>query len=218
MADCCQLLRARPRRRRLLAALLVAGQVASCGVSKKYFREPETDDEAPRGSEERQAPQDGRHSQSSAGEKNHEYAVQAGWPEVEFEYRARSKVFVSFGILWPFLAIPAISDSAENFGVGLSAKLGYSFAMDGESGFRPGIRLAFLYYHSSYDEYGEPVEKNTFAMAALLDFGILKQWKSGLLFGLDLCPLAIAYIGGGGGVVVPPQSLAASKIYIGYSW
>jgi len=214
--DCRSLAIAAWQGRLLIVVLMV--QVADCGYSKEYFRIPEEDTHPASEEKGKPAAKAGDASSVGEGEKRYAYAVQGGWPDVEFEYRTVKNVYFTAGILWPVLVLPAVDDSTDDFDIGLSGKLGYLFGIGGESGYRIGVRLAVGYFHGSHDMYNEPDERNDAALLILFDFGLLRQWPSGFLFGLDICPLGFGAGPGGGGVFLPPYSLLASKLYIGYSW
>ena len=152
----------------------------------------------------------------AGSDEQHALALQGGWWNVEFGYRAPFGLFVDLGFPWFAMVLDgSIGGTDWNFAVG--AKAGYELSLSDSWGLRFGVRDAQSVWHGCPCADGA----STTGVKTLVSVEVGARYEAdcGFVAGVDLSTYAVLVSKQGhADHYWPGYSLLFSQAYLGYRW
>jgi hypothetical protein len=141
-------------------------------------------------------------------------SLQGGWWSLEAEWRSRIGVYVAAGIPW--VALPLAFLSKATWAAPVGARVGYQYRLSERWSLRGSAHAAFMIDDENIAKCGCESDGGTTQRTFLFaEVGVHYQAPSGFVAGADLPVYGVRLANH---PFPPPESLAFSQVYIGYSW
>lgn len=140
-------------------------------------------------------------------------ALQGGWWSLEGEWRSRWGLYVAVGIPWA--AFPLALLSGATWAAPVGARIGYQYPFSARWSLRASAHAAFMVANEKGKCGCASDEETTQRTFLFAEAGIRYEGPSGFVAGADL-PLYGVRLASH--PFPPPESLAFTQVYVGYSW